>query len=415
MYETSRVLVVGTTPDYVDRIRTIRPGKALFLTSPQLREKALETPPAREEEILCPLKPKEALQAVERHLAAHDLTLGGIACFDCETMILTATLAKELELDYPALDAVMNCRNKYRAKNLWQAAHLPTPRFGLVNDSGKAWSFMEKTRPPWVAKPLDGSGSSLVFKLEKPGDLEGAAAKAKAFYVKQGQDAQKAWPMLLEEMAPGPEYSADFLFVGGQARILRLTAKHRLASELFGITQAYELRENLLSEKDRRELENLFARAARALGLAACICMVDFILNEQGPWLLEIAPRPGGDCLPLLLRKAGGPDTMGFALDFAGKAPLPQDGKTLSPHVGLRIFAPCNGVLEKLETEALLRDKRVVCFESIRQPGDRVELPPKDYDSWILANIIYKPRTGEDIALQNRELSSLVSVRIKRP
>ena len=413
MPEHTWVLVVGTTPDYVDRIRAIRPGKALFLTSPQVREKAVEPPPPRKEEILCPLNPKDALTALQRHLETFGMKVGGIACFDCESMALAAWLAEKLDLDYSDADAVMNCRHKNRAKEHWRASQLPTPDFFLADTPDSAIGFMGKTLPPWVVKPVDGSGSSLVFRLDSRADWEDAVTKTRDFYARQDQDPAKAWPMLMEQMAPGPEYSADFLFVGGQARILRLTAKHRLESERFGITQAYELRENLVSKEDWARLESLFARAARSLGLAASICMVDFILNEKGPWLLEMAPRPGGDCLPLLLRRAGGPDTMAMAMDFAARVPLDFEKTPLTPHVGLRIFAPHGGVLEKLDPRALLKDKRVVCFEPIRRPGDKVELPPRDYDSWILANIIYRPRTGEDIARQNRELSDLVSVRIK--
>lgn len=415
MSDNARVLVVGTTPDYVDRIRRIRPGKGLFLTDPQVRKNAAEPPPMSDEEVLCPLNLEEARKALEKHLKARRMELAGIVCYDCESLVLAAELAEELDLDFPSSRAVANCRNKFQAKSLWAAAGLPTPGFCLAESPDQALALMAEHNPPWVVKPVDGSGSSLVFKMDSRADWAKTAAAAESFFARQGKDPQGAWPMLMEEIALGREFSADFLVVGGQARILRLTAKHGLNSGHFGITQAYELRDGLFSPKETAALEGLFAEAARAAGVKACICMVDFILNENGPWLLEMAPRPGGDCLPLLLRNAGGPDTMALAMDFAAKVPIHWKQKPLKPHVGMRIFAPHDGELEGLEPGGLLTDKRVLCFEPLRRIGDSIKLPPRDYDSWILANVIYRPDAGRDVALQNRDLTSLAEIRIKRP
>ena len=47
----NQVLVVGTTSDYIEWIRKVRPGQALFLTEPKVRQNATEPCPDDGEEI----------------------------------------------------------------------------------------------------------------------------------------------------------------------------------------------------------------------------------------------------------------------------------------------------------------------------------------------------------------------------
>ncbi|MBI9091692.1 MAG: hypothetical protein JEZ12_20985 [Desulfobacterium sp.] len=44
--------------------------------------------------------------------------------------------------------------------------------------------------------------------------------------------------------------------------------------------------------------------------------MVDFIIRNHQPVLIEMPPRPGGDCLPFLLLEAVDLDIIRLALDF---------------------------------------------------------------------------------------------------
>ena len=75
----AKVLVVGTTSDYIQWIRRCCPGRALFLTDPQIRKQALEPGPSAEEEILCNLADyKLAEKALKNHLKRFDLHLDGI-------------------------------------------------------------------------------------------------------------------------------------------------------------------------------------------------------------------------------------------------------------------------------------------------------------------------------------------------
>ena len=124
--------------------------------------------------------------------------------------------------------------------------------------------------------------------------------------------------------------------------------------------------------------------------------MVDFIVREGKPYLLELTPRPGGDCLPWLIRQSSGLDMLGLTLDIAQgleiTLPAAESWESL---VGLRLIAADAGVIKRIDGEPLRRDPRVREVHLKRRNGHRVVLPPKDYDSRILGHVIFKP-SGTD-------------------
>ena len=108
----SRVLVVGTTPDYVDLLRRNHPEACLFLTEFRLRLLAEEPQPNNDEEVLYRWNRQlSAIELLKRHEERYGVKIIGVACFDCESMPLASLIAKRFRLPYPSLEAVDRCRN----------------------------------------------------------------------------------------------------------------------------------------------------------------------------------------------------------------------------------------------------------------------------------------------------------------
>ena len=167
----SRVLVVGTTPDYVDLLRREHPEECLFLTESRLRLQAKEPHPDDDEEVLYRGdKQLSAIELLKRHQERYGIKIAGVACFDCESMPLASLIAKRFGLPYPSSEAVDRCRNKRRMKQRWRAGGTPTPRFSIVSRSEEAVEFLHQIGGPCVMKPLSGSGSELVFRVENEAD-----------------------------------------------------------------------------------------------------------------------------------------------------------------------------------------------------------------------------------------------------
>jgi hypothetical protein len=415
-----RVLVVGTTTDYVEHIRGCRAGQALFLTDPALRRDAREPAPESGEEILCDLRDTERVEGLlADHLDREGIALAGVACFDDESMALAAHLAQACGLPYPSMEAVANCRDKYRSKLLWEAEGLATPAVGKAASPEAAAAFLRQAGGPVVLKPIGGSGSELMFRCGSEADcarhfrtIAEGLAQRRANRLYQPFAAEGSG-IVAEALIAGEEYSCDFVLANGRATVLRLTRKVRFDEDPFGTAKAYSLPEAWPEELKGGHFETILQRSARALGIERAVCMLDFFIQDGQVILLEMAPRPGGDCLPPLLRRCCQLDVLQLTLDFACQKPL--DHKPTAPPssmVGLRLHAPVEGTLAGIDDRELRRDPRVREIHLTRQPGHIIKRPPADYDAWLLGHALFVPDPCRDVASQCRELCGRLRVEV---
>jgi biotin carboxylase len=416
-----KILVVGTTADYIQWIRQSRPGTALFITDPRIRQAAEEPRPGSQEEILCDLADYDGVQErLAAHLARYCQHLIGVACFDCESMELAAVTARRHGLSYPSVAAVGNCRNKLLCKRLWQARRLRTPAVQLIRSAREAVRFRRQINGPVVLKPLSGSGSELIFVCADDKACETAFDQVHNGLVKRcnqrlyGSYAADAPQILAEAMIDGDEYSCDFVVRDGRAEVIRLTRKIKAADGPFGTTLGYLLAPEPLPALKEGRLRETLVQCAAALGIERAVCMLDFIMSRDGLVLLELAPRPGGDCLPSLLRKARNLDMLGLLLDFSCNAPLPAALRSPTEAlVGLRVHARQSGRLKQIDGSRLKKDPRVREIALIRRPGHRIILPPDDYEAWMLGHVIFEPDGAMPVEDQCRALLDRIEIRVE--
>jgi len=418
---STKVLVVGTTPDYIDWIRLSCPDRALFLTDPAARRQAREPCPSPAEEILCDLTDYDRVKKkLQRHLLEEKLHLGGIASFDCESMELAAVLAPQYGLPYPSVQAIQNCRDKYLSKSLWQKCDLHTPRNRLVRSAKEAAAFFRELGAACVLKPLSGSGSELIFRCDSAYDCEHYFLKIQSGL--QQRRTQRLYrpfsaddaAILAEECVDGCEYSCDFVIEDGRVEVIRLTRKIISRHKPFGTALGYFLPASLPDEIAACDLPPTLHRSAAALGLERALCMLDFMVCNGRMVLLELAPRPGGDCLPFLLRRSRRLDILKLFMDFSQKRPLqlkpPPDMRS---YIGLRLHARQSGILKKIDAHRLQQDARVHEIHLIRKPGHAIKIPPDDYDSWLLGHVIFEPDATGEVEGQCHELLAKIALEIE--
>lgn len=410
----SRVLVVGTTPDYIAYIHTRYPGRALFLTDHAQRKGSAEAGPGSASEIVCHLRDgAAALSALHEHLEKQRQGLSGVTCYDCEWLSLAAELAEHFGLPFPSVTSVRLSRDKFLTKKKWAERGVRCPQVDLVYTGWQTLRLIERFGGPVVLKPLTGTGSELTFRCHDKYDLvtafraitDGLKQRHQHPLYASGSASSTGHagdqPILAEEFIKGREYSADFIIDGDDLFLIRVAKKLGDDTLGFGTTIAYVVPARLPGWLTRETLIERLRDAATALGLVRAVCMVDFIISKDEVVLLELTPRIGGDCLPPLVRKSCGLDTIRLALDFAeGRKidiPAPEQWREL---IGLRLFASHGGVLSGIDCRALSRDSRVREIEFRHKPGHRIVLPPEDYDSRLLGHVIFEPRPDQSVAAQ---------------
>ena len=415
-----RVLVVGTTTDYIDWIRCRCPERALFLTDPLMRYGSGQPNPAPHEEILCHLSDYDlAREKLKNHLRMWGLSIDGITSYDCESMELTAFLAQEFSLNYSSLESVCNCRDKFLSKTLWRQWDLECPRIRRLESSKDAVEFLNDINAPCVLKPVSGSGSELVFYCENENDCERCYDEIFVGLTRQRENRLYRFsggngPLIIaEEFVAGKEFSCDFFLENGRTEVIRITRKIEDQQGPFGTTLGYILPASLPSGIDPTAFQRTLCQSARALGLKRALCMADFLIKDNTIMLLEMAPRPGGDCLPFLMRQRFRQDMLKLNLDFAQLVPirLPHlDG--LDPYIGLCLRAKSGGVLRKIDISPLRQDPRIRDIDLRRTPGHVIRMPPADYNSWLLGHIVFEPWKGRNLERQCVEVLDKVIIEV---
>ena len=349
-----RVIVVGTTTDYIDLIEARFPRRAVFLTDFHERQAHPVKKTATLREVTSDLGDHEASYAIlSRYLREKDLQPSGITSFDCESLSLAALIAARLGLPFVSGQAVELSRNKYLSKRSWTAAGVRCPRAEIVTSARAALQFVERLKRPVVIKPLSGSGSELTFKCDNKYETLSAFRTIEAILPEHPNSRMYGTGMVgghlidtraafdIEEFVDGREYSADFIIDNGKIQLIRIAKKLLDRKASFGSTLAYTVPARLPEEVTEAQLCETLLHGAQALAYERALCMVDFIVSHDEIVLLEMTPRPGGDCLPQLVQQSLGVDMFKLALDFAEGIPMPQFRRQASapPLVGVRLFA----------------------------------------------------------------------------
>ena len=418
-----RVVVVGTTADYIDLIRRRFPGRTLFLTDEHERAVAVEPTPKPLEEVLCNLsQPDDVLERLDRHLERHRITPAGVVAFDCESMALTAHLGERLSLPYPSAESVAACRSKFASKQLWRKAGVPCPEAELVDNADQATAFLDRIGGPVILKPLTGSGSELLFVCANAAECAAAVATMKERLAHHANDRMYACceqeggcldprnVFVIEQFVSGPEFSCDFVVDDGTVRVIRTARKIPAPGQPPGTTWAYVVPAELPAAIPPDAFQCQLLAAAMAVGLDRALCMLDFIVDDGRAMLIEIAPRPGGDCLPPLLLRSAGLDMLGLALDFAEGKSMAADEPTFRPLAGVRFFARNGGAIRRIEDDGVCADPRVIKCRLKARPGCRVVLPPLNYDSRVLGYAVFEPSNPDNIESECADIDAKLRI-----
>jgi hypothetical protein len=427
--EAHAILVVGTTPDYHVRLYHESAKPLLFLTDRRFRrDPALrDIPPSRI--LFASLENhEEALQFLHDFPASGKAGLSGVACFDCESLLLAARLASRLALTFPSREAIARSRNKFEARRTWTAVGISSPYACLCSDMQETLRFFRGHGENIVLKPISGSGSELLFHCAEEDQVRSAVAtleqelplrRANPLFAPfpdpfRGTDIDPSQSWIAEEFVPGQEFSCDFVFNGEGIFLVRETGKVKAEDKPFGSVLAYTFPPLYPETFEQDRLLEILKTAVRSLGFHWGFFMADYIVREGFPVLIELTPRPGGDSIPDLSKIAAGRDTLGLYLDFVTGAFEPPRPVFMRPesYASINLFAPKEGEILEMDGSGIRSLSHVKKLFFKKGKGDRVILPPRDYDNRLLGYCITALEPGASVVQECRRLEDLLVVTI---
>lgn len=184
---------------------------------------------------------------------------------------------------------------------------VPTPNALFAHD----WSF------PTIFKPTIGGGVSGVFVVHTSDELHSSRVVKQITKLGKPQTpSSDRFPLIAEDFLPvDREFHVDALVLGGQVRRIAVSEYFRpvMAYAGGGMFGSRTLRDPAL----RAELIDLHKAVVHACGMTTGITHFEALMSGGELFAGEIAARPGGGGIPLMLRHALGWDTWATYLQLA--------------------------------------------------------------------------------------------------
>jgi biotin carboxylase len=287
--------------------------------------------------------PEEAARTVVAF--ARDDPISAVIAADDDGVILAAMASAALGLPHNPVGAVAAARNKYRMRQVLAEAGIPCPRFERFSIHHDPAEVARRVSYPCVVKPLALSASRGVIRADDPEQFVAAFHRLVAILrrpevaILGGRSAQE---LLVESFVPGAEVALEGLLTDGKLRVLALFDKPDPLDGPFFEETIY-VTPSRFPVAVQEAIAACTANVAAALGLRQGPVHAELRVNDQGSWMLEIAPRSiGGLCSrtlrfdseisleELILRQALGLDVEAFERERQAAGvmmiPIPQAG-----------------------------------------------------------------------------------------
>ena len=267
---------------------------------------------------------------------AQERPFQAILSVDDSGSLLAAQASDALGLPHNDPEAAIAARNKFVMRQKLQAGSVSCPQFQRFPLNADPSTAVHQVAFPCVVKPLTLSGSRGVIRADNVVELVAAVAR-----LRRVLPPNEPQYYLVEQFISGFEVALEGILDNGRLTVLALFDKPDPLDGPFFEETIY-VTPSRLPASVQQAIVDCTVQAAQALGLRTGPVHAELRVNDDGPWLIEIAGRSiGGLCSQtlrfgvdgsleeLILRQA-----CGLALDLrpSGRAsgvmmiPIPEAG-----------------------------------------------------------------------------------------
>ena len=352
----------------------------------------------------------------------------GVTSFSESGVVMAAILARELGLPGNPPPAALRARNKHLMRQAFAGAGMPNPAFHLVRSAREIRDRVGAAAAPMVLKPISGSSSYGVVKLQPDDSLEVIAAHLDEVrdYIVDYADENPQYPFefwlpaagygirpdevfdpaevfLLEGFIDGQQVSVDGFAADGNITCLGVIEIERIKDSDYFL-EYEEWMPTRLGAAAEGEIERTATRAVQAVGLRHGCFHCELKVSSRGITVLELAARRGADNIADFAHRIHGVDVYEEGVRIAaGERRLRAD---LRPRgaMKMRYFLPetAGDLVAVQGADEVRRDPRVSELELECAPGDRILMPPDGYE--FLGYLSVFGHTAEEAAGALEEL-----------
>ncbi len=253
-------------------------------------------------------------------------------------MRAVAAACQELNLPGITFETAIKATDKGEMIKAFEKAGVEHPWYHVIPTFSELEKILHKISFPCIMKPTDNAGSRGVVLCYDEGEL--------VREYDYSRNESRSGAVIVEEYLQGPEFSIEAMVIDGKPHVLQITDKLTTGAPHFvemGHSQPSQQPEDVKSS-----IRDLACRAVKALGIDIGPAHIEMILTKEGPKMVELGARMGGDCITThLVPLSTGIDMVGSAIKLACGENIDIAPK-FNKGAAIRYFKTHNGTIKSI-------------------------------------------------------------------
>lgn len=338
------------------------------------------------------------------YLATKEFKADGIMTLATDMpMRAIAYTAEKLKLESISYQTAINSTDKAEMIKVFEQHDVAHPWYFIIESLEDLSNIKDKIKFPCISKPVDSAGSRGVSKISCIEDLE-----ASFLY---SQKRSKSKKVIIEEFLEGKEVSVEIIVVDGTPHIIAVTDKLTTGEPNF--IELGHSQHTIIPSDQSEKIKILAKKSIKALGINTGPAHVEIMLTINGPKMIEIGARLGGDYITShLVPLSTGIDLVEATIKLACREPIDIRPKYIMGSA-MRSLIPNDGKLVEIfgieEAGQVKGVKEIIVSKSI---GDNLT-NTNDSGSRLIYVISQGKNSSEAIEIAEKALN-LIQVIIDR-
>lgn len=330
--------------------------------------------------------------------AAKDFDADGIITLATDMPMRSLAYACEkLNLVGINYDTAVRATDKGEMIKAFDEHDVAHPVYFILEKGKRIDNIVNKIGYPLIIKPTDNSGSRGVVLVHNEKELYDAIS----YSIEESREGN----IILEEYMVGPEVSVEVIVLDGEPYILQITDKLTTGAPHF--VEMGHSQPSRLPKEIQEEIKTLATKACKAVGIINGPAHAEIIVTKNGPKMVEIGARMGGDSITThLVPLSTGIDMTKATIQIAC-GEKPNIKKKFNKASAIRFFEVSEGEIVNIagvnEAKKIPGVKEIVFTKDI---GDLVEDITSSNDR--VASVIAQADTPEEaIAICEKVLNEI--------
>lgn len=235
-------------------------------------------------------------------------------------------------------DTAIKATDKGEMIRAFEACGVEHPWYLILSKPEDYKAVEDEITFPCISKPVDNAGSRGVMLINSKEELENALCYSSS----NGRKGE----IIIEEYLQGNEVSVEVVVLDGEVHILQVTDKLTTGAPHF--VEMGHSQPSRLGNSNVNAIKDLAVRAVKSVGIDNGPAHVEIMLTEQGPKMIELGARMGGDCITThLVPLSTGIDMVKLTIQIA-LGDKPKFARKCEKGSAIRFFKEKNGIIHQI-------------------------------------------------------------------